>query len=166
VPVREAKPGASDRDSFRRLQLASLQEEYATGSHVLPTGQSLQWWLDLYQSYVHGSLYGVCLLWAPPDVLLPGGFALVGEGWEPESRDTTTGRTATLWSHYVEPSLRGGAGTELGQAAWRWARESGFDSGSFYIREQGCNHALAKRFGAVPRGVWYTVDLRAPRPEE
>lgn len=163
MSVREAK--LADRAEFQRLLLACLIEEHAHGSDMLPTGRSLQFGLEYFNTYASGSRFGVCLLWSPEGDADLRGFVMLGEPWEPSAWDQDLGRGAWLWNLYSEPEWRskGVASTELLDAAWRWAVEARFDTISFNIPEGCPSEPLARRFRAKPRGVWYTADLRAGR---
>lgn len=157
MSVREAK--LSDREALRALFAASLTEEHAAGLEVKPSRRSVNYYLSYFDSYTRGSRFGVCLLWQPKNS--PKGFILLGEQWEPDGRETDTGRMAWLWDLYVDPSYRKlRAGMELAIAAHQWAIDTKFDAIGFNIPGGWPSEHIAEAFGAVPRGVWYTVDLR------
>ena len=161
--VRTASP--TDRTHFQRLWLASLVEERAAGSDMLPTGKSVQFGLDYFQSYTSGSRFGACLLWLPEGTTSPEGYTMLGERWEPDGFDREGGvADLWLWNVYVTPRYRSGtAGLALLDAATDWCLSEGYERVSFNIPTGMRSDALARRWGARPRGVWYTADLKSPR---
>jgi hypothetical protein len=160
--VREAK--LQDRAEFARLWHAALVEEHAGGSDMLPTGRSVAFGLNYFDSYVRGSRFGVCLLWSPPGEA-PSGFVLAGERWDGDDYDRPWGRMAWLWNIYVAPEARcGPASRQLLAAGYRALGEMGFETIGFNIPEGCPSGPIAQRWRAVPRGKWYTVDVRPRRP--
>ena len=128
--VRLAQSGRVDRLGFLTLWRPHLEEIYAAGGDLPPTEHNHLEFLKVYDSYVAGSLWGLCTLgWVGAAEGPPHGCLLFGEepgGWAFDTE--RPGRAGFLWGVHVEPDRRRQG---LAWAMQDWTRHAaeGWDSG-------------------------------------
>jgi ribosomal protein S18 acetylase RimI-like enzyme len=145
MPTRLAQ--LSDRAEFLRLWSEHLFEQEKDGSKFLATTNTLYRFLDYYESYINGSLFGVIYFYVVDGKKV--GVCMGGEFAIPDAWDTTLGKLAVLWGVYVEPEHRGkGIGVKLFAALFSHAKELGFDAIETYVRvDNEHGKRVAKAFG-------------------
>lgn len=123
----------TDRADFLHLWSAHLQEQEKDGAKLLATRSNLYQFLDYFESYIGGSLFGiVCVAEVEGEVV---GVVMAGEFAQPNSWDTTFGKLANLWGVYVDPIHRGkGLGVKLFSLCRERGIELGFDAVETYVR--------------------------------
>src|SRR5688572_1449980 len=94
----------ADRERWFTLWRAYVEEQYQLGSVIKPTVPTWRQYLDLYNSYVDGSLFGLVLLAETEGHLL--GTCMGGEHPSGLHFETTRGKSAILWGVYVIPEYR------------------------------------------------------------
>lgn len=131
--VREAT--LSDRSHFCSIYMEFLKDQHEGGSHLLPTLHNLFLFRELFESYVSGSLYGLCIFWWPQEDDSPSGVVLAGEDQFPSDWDTDLGKTANLWGVYVQPTHRGqGITMKLFQRSLEIGRDMGIETIRTYVK--------------------------------
>jgi ribosomal protein S18 acetylase RimI-like enzyme len=145
MPTRLAQ--ISDRAEFLRLWGAHLLEQEKDGSNFLATTNNLYRFLDYFEDYINGSLFGMTYFYAVDGKRV--GVCMSGEFALPDTWDTTLGKLATLWGVYVDPDHRGkGIGLKLFASVLERGKELGFDAVETYVRvDNEHGRRVAKAFG-------------------
>jgi GNAT superfamily N-acetyltransferase len=105
--IRPATP--KDREAWFRLCRDYVEEQFQQGSVIKPASGTWRQYLDFFDSYVGGSLWGLCLLAEVVDEVTGNrlvGFALGGESPSSLWFETTRGKSAILWAVYTVPEYR------------------------------------------------------------
>jgi ribosomal protein S18 acetylase RimI-like enzyme len=152
-----------ERPAFMRLWAEHLEEQEKDGSHLLATRGNLYRFLDYFESYIGGSLFGLCVVCEVDDDLV--GVVLAGEFATPDNWETSLGKLGTLWGVYVIPPFRGrGIGVKLFARAKEMGVEMGFDTIETYIRvnnPQG--KAVAAAAGTAVYIQQHLISLHDPK---
>jgi len=121
--------------------------------------------LDLFESYVEGNLFGMCVMARPGPEADPVGACLAGELANRDEFETDLGKLATLWGVYVDPDHRGkGFGVKMFQEALKLGLEMGFDSVETYVRITNTHgQRVAGAFGTTPYMQQHIASLRDPK---
>ena len=149
------------RAVFLSLWKEFLREQYGKGGPYLPTDHNLLTFLQMYDAYDRGSLFGGCVFAREDDRWV--GLLLGGEDY-PNGRtpETRWGKVATTWGVYIIPEYRRkGIGLKLTQAAQQYAKDMGFDTMISTIFDS-MPEAVANSNsypGMEKRGFVVTVDL-------
>ncbi len=142
----------ADRGHFSSLYLEFLKDQAEQGSHLLPTLHNLSIFRGLFESYINGTLFGLCLLWWPEGDPAPTGVLLAGEDRSPSEWDTDLGKTANFWGVYVQPSHRGqGITMKLMQRSLEMGQEMGIQTIRTYVNSRNTHgDRVARAAGASP----------------
>jgi ribosomal protein S18 acetylase RimI-like enzyme len=137
----------SDRAEFLRLWSDHLVEQEKDGSKLLATTNNLYRYLDYFENYIMGSLFGMTYFYVLDGKRV--GVCMSGEFALPDDWDTTLGKLAVLWGVYVEPEHRGkGIGVKLFASVLESGKELGFDAVETYVRVNNKHgRQVAKAFG-------------------
>lgn len=136
-----------DRTRFLQLWGAHILEQEKDGSKLLATTANLYKFLDYFESYIQGSLFGAVAIAEVEGKAV--GVCMGGEFASPDTWDTTLGKLANVWGVYIEPSHRGkGLGVKLFAFISERGRELGFDAVETYVRvDNEHGQRVAKAFG-------------------
>jgi ribosomal protein S18 acetylase RimI-like enzyme len=136
-----------DRTRFLQLWGAHILEQEKDGSKLLATTANLYKFLDYFESYIQGSLFGIVSIAEVDGESV--GVCMAGEFAQEDTWDTTLGKLANLWGVYVEPEHRGkGLGVKLFATVLERGRELGFDAVETYVRvDNEHGQRVAKAFG-------------------
>lgn len=136
------KATAEDREAFSVLWAEFLRDANKLGSDILPTVRNLQTMMRIFDAYVEGSLSGVVVM-AFLDSGEPIGAAMAGEMSLVQNFDSSLGRIAAVWGHYVRESHRGdGVALKMDVTGAGHLRELGFDVATAPVLD--CNPASMK----------------------
>jgi ribosomal protein S18 acetylase RimI-like enzyme len=136
-----------DRTTFLKLWGAHLLEQEKDGSKLLATTSNLYKFLDYFESYIAGSLFGSVVIAEVDGEAV--GVCMGGEFASEDQWDTTLGKLANVWGVYTEPDHRGkGLGIKMFVLQLERARELGFDAIETYVRvDNEHGRRVAKAFG-------------------
>ena len=153
-----------DREQFLRLWSRHMTEQVKEGSHLVANLRNLYRCLDLFEAYVEGNLFGMCVVHETVENELVG-ISLGGELANRDEFETDLGKLATLWGVYVDPPWRGkGIGVKLFQEMLRLGLEMGFDSVETYVRITNTHgQRVASAFGTTPYMTQHIASLRDPK---
>jgi len=156
MPSRHAT--LADRPAFLQLWSAYLKEQEEEGSRLLATSDNLYRFLDYFESYIAGSLFGVVFTYTIDEEVVA--IDLVGESTDNQGWDTKGGKIAIFWGVYVLPEHRGkGLSLKIFHDGLSCLTDLGFDSIVTYVRP-GNEHGrrIARAFGTTV----YTEEHIAP----
>lgn len=174
--IREATP--ADKPHFLRLWKDLLQSLWDSGYGVIPSDESVGWYLSLFKGYVDGHLFGGCGLWYPegPNLLddcgvwypdtpaNPEGIYMFGETHDGGVSTPTMkyGKVGMGWGVYVTPEHRKlGAARSLMDHGLEKAGQLGFDalaSDAVYSNEVA--RGAFESYGWTPHTVEYICSTR------
>jgi ribosomal protein S18 acetylase RimI-like enzyme len=144
----------SEMPLFESMLRLFLQEQQDSGSPVLFTRKTLDWYRDLGRLYLTGQRLGFVVLGeieseAGSQVA---GFTLAGEELGPPRFDTTLGKTGIIWLIWVAPEHRKSRlGLEMLYSLVEPGREAGFDTAILAVHESNqAGMAITHAFGAAP----------------
>lgn len=155
---------AEDLPIFEKMLRAYLLEESETGSRMLFTRRTMDWYRTLGRSYVLGALFGSIVLAVVESEVGSQvvGFVLEGEDEGEPRLDTNLGRRAQMWIVWVDPAhRRAGAALDMLRFGCPRLVELGFETMGMGTREENSGaQALAKALGAQPTERLYFLPLK------
>jgi len=116
--------GSDEQDIFMELWKEGVESQFKMGSSVVPSVKTMDFFLDVFNSYASSELKGVCLFGASENAVLLWGETGSDFPWE-----STMGKWAMGWGTYVRPAYRRqGVSRLLRNQAMRYLNAMGIET--------------------------------------